>query len=618
MIERNDHFRWVIGVLLSIIFVSSLLLYFNLTKKSGQNENPEIGTLVFKRKTIERKFDSDVIWDKIESGLKIHNKDTIRSGDYSDAVLTLKDETKININENSMIYLDLSDDSLNLNFAYGSLSLDQNRNVNSEIKTFKVSSGTAVLDLKDTKITIEKKGKEDLKFHVKEGNVKLTDGNKEKEIKTNETVSLKNKEIIVSEINLNLISPEDSSVVTGKTKSIPVNFTWNVKNAGKLKLELSRNSRFTDILKSYKVSGESLNVSLESGVYYWRLGSEGKGGPADYSPYRKLIVMSSSPPAIQYPKNNQVFSYVSVVPMIDFSWNRIEAAKYYTLELSKSSGFSEITKSLTTANTHVSIDKLEPGKYFARLGFEPISKEVQKENSEVISFSIELKTQVDPPTIISNTNAQEFVKENYNKTGVLLQVKDSPEITGYTFQISDSKDFSKIIKEETTPINNYKLTAKLEEGEYYWRASGITRDGKRTQYSNAGKFRIKEQKEIVEVPDVLPISPAKNSSVDMSDLDVLSFKWELNPKIEEFEFELYQDKKGKDELIVKQKVKGNSYILRDLSKLDVGKFHWTIRGYAGQDGSLKPGAKAEIPFKILLSEKTEVPEIETSKKIYVE
>ena len=169
MTERKDNSKWVIGILLLLIFTCSVLLYLHLTQGAKGGENPEIGILTFKHKTIERKYDSDVIWNRIESGLVIRNKDTIRSGDFSDAVLTLKDNTQININENSMIYLDVSDDNVNLNFAYGSLSLAQGKNGNSNLaKSIKINSGKTVLELKNTNIAIEKKGKEEINFHVKD------------------------------------------------------------------------------------------------------------------------------------------------------------------------------------------------------------------------------------------------------------------------------------------------------------------------------------------------------------------------------------------------------------------------------------------------------------------
>ena len=709
MTERKDNSKWVIGILLLLIFTCSVLLYLHLTEGAKGGENPEIGILTFKHKTIERKYDSDVIWNRIESGLVIRNKDTIRSGDFSDAVLTLKDNTQININENSMIYLDVSDDNVNLNFAYGSLSLAQGKNGNSNLaKSIKINSGKTVLELKNTNIAIEKKGKEEINFHVKEGNVKLTNGNKEKLVNANESVNMKDKEVIVSQVNLNLIEPADNSVLTGKSKSIPVAFSWDSKNVSKLKLEISYDPKFSRMFRTFQVSGKSFQTNLESGVYFWRVASEKgkKAANADYSPYRKIIIVSTSPPTINYPKNNQVFSYTSVLPIIDFGWNRIEIAKSYKLEISKSSNFSDVTRFVSTSNNSASVDKLEVGKYYARLEYEPLTKDLPKERSDVISFSIDAKQQVDAPTLVSNTDGQKFYKMNSDKSGVVLQVKDSPEIVKYTFQVSDSKGFVRIIHEETTNTNQIKLKDKFEKGDYYWRVSGITRDGKKTAYSDAGKFTIQELQEmelispndrhiaeldstisfqwkklpckckfvldvsdtpdfaqkkystttnsyvqshkftsegkyfwrvtalaeddsvvvksqtksfvIETIKDVEPIYPASNNRVDMSFSDSITFKWEKNPKVEQFEFEFFHEIQGQRELVARNKTKANSYTFRDLTKLDEGKFYWTLRGYFSRDGKLQPGKKLEVPFRIFLSDKKEPPKIETPKKMYVE
>jgi hypothetical protein len=87
-----------------------------MTRTSKEGQNPVIGILTFKNKLIQRKFDSEVIWDEVNSGIEVRNRDTIRTGDFSDALLTLNDKSKININENSMIYLDFSDSAI-INFA---------------------------------------------------------------------------------------------------------------------------------------------------------------------------------------------------------------------------------------------------------------------------------------------------------------------------------------------------------------------------------------------------------------------------------------------------------------------------------------------------------------------
>jgi hypothetical protein len=287
-----------------------------------------------------------------------------------------------------------------------------------------------------------------------------------------------------------------------------------------------------------------------------------------------------------------------------------------------------------------------------------------------------------------------------------LQVKDSSEIVKYTFQVSNAKDFSNIIREADTAANHYKLIEKLDKGDYYWRVSGTTSDGKKTSFSDAGKFTVHEQLEInllnppdnynaeidsmisfqwqklpyrgkfildisdnpdftnkvhsvttsnyaeshkfssegkfywrvislgeddtilakskikhfkiEDVQDVVPIFPNKNNKVDMSFSDSLTFKWENNPKVDQFEVKLYQHKKGKKELVISHKTKSNSYKLRDLLKLDEGNFSWTLQGFFREDENLQPGKKMEIPFKIYLSDKKKSPEVETPKKMYVE
>ena len=157
-----------------------------MNEGASGNNNTVIGVLTFKNRTIERKYDSDVIWEKAESGIEIRNKDTIRSEDFSDALLTLSDKTKININENSMIYLDMSEGDINLNFAYGSMSLAQRSDGGNSDLTIKIKSGQNTVEVKNSAVVLEKKGKEELSFLVKEGTAKIKNGKEEKELKANE------------------------------------------------------------------------------------------------------------------------------------------------------------------------------------------------------------------------------------------------------------------------------------------------------------------------------------------------------------------------------------------------------------------------------------------------
>ena len=507
-----------------------------MNEGASGNDNMIIGVLTFKNRTIERKYDSDVIWEKVESGLEIRNKDTIRSEDFSDALLTLNDKTKININENSMIYLDVTEGDINLNFAYGSMSLAKKGDGAESNGVVKIKSGTNTVEVKNSELSLEKKGKEELSFHVKEGTAKILNGNKEKELKANETAKLNNSDIEVSKVNINLLTPADGSIFSEKLDSIPVNFSWNSENATNLKLEISYDSRFKNIYKIYNVTENSFTANLSQGNYYWRISSEiGKNKKKqirESSPFRKIVVNTVSPPTLLSPKNNQVFSFLTVAPIVQFSWQKRETAASYRLEISKNKNFSEIIKSSNTVQSSIGVDKLEPGNYFARVIIEPIREEFKTEPSQIISFSIEKKKDLDAPILVNSGRAEEISANAFEKSGYTFQVKDSPEIAEYTLEVSSDSKFSKIIKEETNHTNQIKLNTKLERGDYYWRVYGKTGDGKKTPYSGTGKFSLKDNQ------PVELISPKNNSPIDISSSHSIFFQWKRPSYKAKFLFEI--------------------------------------------------------------------------------
>lgn len=575
--KEKDRSYWIILILLLIILITSFFLYKNINAGATGNDNEVIGILTFKTKTIERKYDSDVIWEKIDSGLIIRNKDTIRSGDFSDAVLTLKDKTKININENSMIYLDISEGDINLNFAYGSMSLAKKDDGTSST-TLKIKSGENTVEVKNSELTLEKKDKEELAFQVNQGTAKLKNGTQEKELKENESAKLNKSEIEVSEINLTLKSPPDLSIITEKSESIPVTFSWSAKNANKLKLELAYDSRFQNIFKAFNVDNDSHTTNLPQGNYYWRISSEKsktkKKSNREYSSFRKFTVYTVSPPVILSPAKNQVFSYSNLPPIIPFTWKRLETARSYNLEISNTQTFTEIKKTFTTNQSSLGVDGLEPRKYFARLITEPGRDEFKSETSKIVSFSIEKKTELDPPQIINPANAQEISATVLAKSGFYFQVKDSPELTRYIFQISGSSNFSKILLEETSESNQFHLTKKMELGEYFVRVIGVTSDGRKSAFSEPRNFSVKEN-QALEL-----LSPANNSSLDVKE-NPINFRWKRPSYKANFLFEISANSNFNEKIhSAKTEEFSVSYSLPK-----TGKFYWRVSAI-GEDESV--------------------------------
>ena len=121
-----------------------------------------------------------------------------------------------------------------------------------------------------------------------------------------------------------------------------------------------------------------------------------------------------------------------------------------------------------------------------------------------------------------------------------------------------------------------------------------------------------------DVRELIPIYPTKNQTVDMSPIDSLIFSWENNPKVDSYIFEFYKGNSYQQTLLVKAKIKNNTFLFKDLTQLDEGEFLWTLQEVFEREGNTQLGKKVIIPFSIYLSKKLSKPNIKTPEKIYVE
>ena len=105
---------------------------------SKLNEDP-IGTITFKKRTVQRKFLERVAWDRLRQESPIYNGDTIRTIEVSEAVITFKDiTTRLMLNESTLIQIFYSDkDGARVDFSGGNLAVD------SGTKSVKVTSGSS-------------------------------------------------------------------------------------------------------------------------------------------------------------------------------------------------------------------------------------------------------------------------------------------------------------------------------------------------------------------------------------------------------------------------------------------------------------------------------------------
>jgi hypothetical protein len=509
-----------------------------MTRTAKEGQNPVIGILTFKTKLIQRKFDSEVIWDEVNSGIDIRNRDTVRTGDYSDALLTLNDKSKININENSMIYLDFSDSAI-INFAYGSLSLVSTGEKGDEehpTKELKIASGDKLLEVGKSSLNLAKSGKDDLKLQVTEGSTKIISNGKETTLNENEVANMSSSGIEISAVNLFPDNPIDQQKIYSKTPKAIVDFDWTTsQNAEDVKLEVSKDSKFSSIVSNVPVKGTSTQLSLDSGSYYWRLTSNIKTQKQrEISVIRKLYLYSVTPPIFTLPEEGKIFKYSTISPLVELGWKKNELFKDYSVEVSKDSSFSEIIKKVPSSSNYVTIDNLSDGKYFARILAYPVSPDLTIETSGTLSFSLESSSIPDPPKLISPINNTKIMALSIEKGITTFQWKDNPETKESIFQISQSKKFDSIVFEQKVTSNLIKPISKFNPGIYFWRVKAVNKQDKGSDFSEIFNFEVKE------IDRIELVFPQDKNSFKL-DSDGITFLWKKNELASNYLIEIATD-----------------------------------------------------------------------------
>ncbi|MDV6234658.1 FecR domain-containing protein [Leptospira ellisii] len=165
-------------LLFNILFFSSVFLY-DYTRYGYQGSQKVIGTVLFKSNTIQRKFDTEVVWREIDAGNSLQNRDTILTSEGSQAKLRLLDGTEIMIAENSMIFIDYLDNRANLEISVGGLQVTKRPDPKEANQTpLGIRSGDGVLKLVEGIVNVEKrKNQRTLEYAVLSGTIKADPSN---------------------------------------------------------------------------------------------------------------------------------------------------------------------------------------------------------------------------------------------------------------------------------------------------------------------------------------------------------------------------------------------------------------------------------------------------------
>jgi len=514
--------RIVISVLLFLIFFFSLLLYLDFKRRVGIGDKEIIGIIRYKEKLIQRKIDGQVVWETVDRDTPISNLDSVRTADKSNVTIELNDKTQIDMDQNSMILLDFSNQNINLDFAYGAFTAKRSENTNDT--KLNIKSGEKTIELKNSDVKLTKTDEKNLNLTVDKGNATIKTKQGDQIIEKDQLATVKEENVEVQTAPVKLSKPVDRAVYIAGNSLVAVQFAWeppptNQKQADMATtLEISEDYKFTKKIKKIPVTKEnSIELKLPSSIYYWRVVTNQNKKQADISEVRKVSLISEEPIRLFSPTNNARYTFTSSLPIITFSWNKSEYASSYKLEIAKDKEFKEVIKTQDSHSNRFAIDNLTEGKYYARVSSRFVATDTAPQISEVIQFTVEKKVDLDPVEIAALETTATTVTA-IEKEKFVLNWKGSPEYSNYEVQISDDKSFQNILESEKVTKNFHVPSKYLKKNAYYWRVRGITKDGKNSNFSTS-KFEIKEP------ANLELLTPKDNTEFAVKHSEPIEFKW---------------------------------------------------------------------------------------------
>ncbi len=554
------------------IALFSFLLYRNFSQSVDASSGERIGTLIIKRNIAQRKLAQQVFWEQASNRLALFNQDAIRTGKFSSALIRLDGATEIDVDSDTYIILDVSQEEVNIDFSYGSLSARRSKEDVQEQEfdedySVNIKSKDQTISIQDSDLQLDKGKEEDrLSLVVSRGQANITTASGQQQVVgKNERALLNRDKIEVEKISLVPNLPEDGQHLFTAQKSQPVTFRWEKETrVSQVTLEVSSEKDFSQLAAEKRVGGLTTRLNLPTGTFYWRLSAENPASrEREYSTRYKLSIVASSPIELYTPTREAKIDYVEELPQVQFSWSSNQIASSYRLEVASEPKFDNIVFSRSASATALAAN-LEEGDYFWRVRSQSDISEGE-EQSKVSQFRISKLEKVAPPLLKSPPPGRRLFQAALKGRGVIFGWDSSPEVREAELSIAQDENFEQIVLQERLRRDYFKLRRTLNSGRYYWRVRGLRRE---TAFSRSSSFTVLEQQAL----SLVAFKPVDRATFRMD--REIKFQWK-RPEVEGL-FEL---------IIARDSTFNNVTLTRKIEENDLrigpweeeGLYYWRVR-----------------------------------------
>ncbi|MCR4790311.1 MAG: FecR family protein [Treponemataceae bacterium] len=573
----------VIIICLSFSALSLWLFYSELNRSAFKDESP-IARITFKRKTAQRKFINDLVWDILHQDSPVYDGDTIRTANESEATIYFIDGNVMDLQDNTMALVRLKNGQTEVDFRQGQVEIKTNSD-----RTINILSNNSLVSLaKGSSLSVKNEKNGNTVLAVQSGSASVQGQQENLSFEAGQALSL-SQEGELSKSVLAVLEPESNRKYLnyGKEK-LSVPFRWQTGNSEDVKLEISSSPDFSSPVYSQVLNSDKakdFSVKLASGSYYWRMKT--LSDKADQTS-GKFMVIYSPAPALISPEKMSSFSFRKKLPFIRFNWTSSDYATSYEFLVSDNPQMEAPIIRQRVSQTSCLVSSLEEGTYYWSVTpYYMMNNIGLAKSSEVRQFSIKktvqlAQTELLQPLDASYVSTQIPMEDNsVAYKPIAFSWKDNPEADSYTIKVWKKGSMGTNLINETTKNNYYVLdtaSIEVENGDWFWSVDVNAYDG------SSVASKIRSFYAIDAVLEQRTIFPPDGYHVHEARVDELRYSWKTNVPVES-EFQLARDENFED---IIYSYKTSNHNIQGKS-LPVGNYYWRIYAKVAELELMTPG-----------------------------
>lgn len=406
-------------------------------------------------------------------------------------------------------------------------------------------------------------------------------------------------------------------------------FAWKSDIAGSFFVEVAHDKSLVNPVASTQSNVRNAALgTLSPGRYYWRVRLlNGNGKAVLSSPVGSFAVL---PPLestkLLKPGDGSIFNLINATTL-GFTWTKVPRASYYRFTLAQAAAGSAVSPPLVS-RSRVTTNRIDitTMSLFKRGSYtwsvtaytrHTASHSAQRGPTATASFSLGTVETIPAPTLFSPGQGSKLDGLSALLDGVRFSWKGPGPGASTTMTLAGKPDLSGVVATMgKTTDSQGRATASLAQllpGSYYWRVVGRTANGFLAPQSRTGHFTVGSLPPLA-APTALV--PGDGTDVNMWGKRALGLSWSPVALTSYYLVRLLSG----STVVQSWKQTGGTHIrFTDLSKLNVGSFHWEVTAYEIDDYGVvvRKSAPAMAYFTISLRQ-MKSPKITSPGVVYVQ